>query len=51
MTATQTPRPQPKAHPIFPRIHYVVLNGIKMYCTQPNCDGTHHFFCSCRHEH
>jgi hypothetical protein len=31
------------------RVHYTIVAGRKMYCIQVNCDGTHHFYCSCDH--
>jgi hypothetical protein len=29
--------------------HSVILGSTRFWCIQPDCDGTHHFYCSCEH--
>jgi len=45
-TPTQTlpPPPAPKVVLVHP---VVMLGGQRMVCIQDDCDGTHHFWCSC----
>ncbi len=36
--------------PMIPMVdHYKFLNGRKYKCVQPDCDGAHHWYCSCGH--
>jgi hypothetical protein len=43
-TAIALPRTQTHSHP---RTHYTWLGTTKLWCIQTNCDGRHHFYCSC----
>jgi hypothetical protein len=40
MTGTAQPDTTPPAH-------YVMVGGTLMHCVQLDCDGVHHYYCSC----
>jgi hypothetical protein len=43
-SAVATLKPRPRTV----HLHYRWVGFTKMWCIQPNCDGHHHFYCSCR---
>ena len=48
-TATQTYPETQLALPIPITTHYRIVGSTRFKCIQPDCDGEHHFFCSCEH--
>ena len=35
--------------PMVNATHYKILGKYRFHCIQPNCDGAHHWWCSCGH--
>lgn len=40
--------PLPETEIVETPVHTTRVGGTLFHCIQPNCDGVHHFYCSCR---